>query len=212
MGNVFSKKPLKEVMRENKRMITKAIRELDREKNNLEKAETKLKKDIKAYAAQGQMNAVKTMAKDLVRNRQYVTKFIEMKSHLQGVSLKLEQIRSHEAMASAMKATTKAMARMNKEIKLPELQKIMMEFAKENERSEVMGEMMGDAIDDALSEPGNEEEEERVVGQILAELNINLEEQLQDAPISQVGQKDQVSNQEGDDMSELQARLDNLKR
>ena len=212
MGNVFSKKPLKEVMRENKRMITKAIRELDREKNNLEKAETKLKKDIKAYAAQGQMNAVKTMAKDLVRNRQYVTKFIEMKSHLQGVSLKLEQIRSHEAMASAMKATTKAMARMNKEIKLPELQKIMMEFAKENERSEVMGEMMGDAIDDALSEPGNEEEEDRVVGQILAELNINLEEQLQDAPSNQVGQKNQVSNQEGDDMNELQARLDNLKR
>ena len=119
MGNVFSKKPLKEVMRENKRMITRAIRELDREKANLEKAETKLKKDIKDYAKQGQMKAVKTMAKDLVRNRQYVTKFIEMKSHLQGVSLKLEQIRSHEAMSSAMKSTTKAMARMNKEIKLP---------------------------------------------------------------------------------------------
>lgn len=212
MGNVFSKKPLKEVMRENKRLITKAIRELDREKRNLEKAEETLKRDIKKYAKEGQMNAVKTMAKDLVRNRVYVTKFIEMKSHLQGVSLKLEQIKSHEAMSSAMKSTTKAMARMNKEIKLPELQKIMAEFAKENERAEMTGEMMGDAIDDALSEPGNEEEEEKVVGQILAELNIDFQEKLEVAPSGVPSQGQQVSNQEDQSMSELQARLDNLKR
>jgi charged multivesicular body protein 2A len=30
------------------------------------------------------------MAKDLVRTRNYITKFIEMKSHLQGAALKLE--------------------------------------------------------------------------------------------------------------------------
>lgn len=39
MGNVWSKKPFKEVLRENKRMINRAIRELDRERTNLERAE-----------------------------------------------------------------------------------------------------------------------------------------------------------------------------
>jgi hypothetical protein len=39
------------------------------------------------FAPQG---AVKTLAKDLVRTRNYVTKFIEMRSHLQGAALKLE--------------------------------------------------------------------------------------------------------------------------
>lgn len=53
------------------------------------------------------MGAVKTMAKDLVRTRNYQTKFIEMRSHLQGAALKLETVRSHEAMASAMKSVTK---------------------------------------------------------------------------------------------------------
>jgi charged multivesicular body protein 2A len=43
------------------------------------------------------------LAKDLVRTRNYVTKFIEFRSHLQGVALKLEVVRSHEAMATAMK-------------------------------------------------------------------------------------------------------------
>lgn len=41
MGNVFTKKPFKEVLRENKRMINRAIRELDRERTNLERAEVR---------------------------------------------------------------------------------------------------------------------------------------------------------------------------
>lgn len=56
-------------MRENKRMITRAIRELDRERVNLERNEKKLIMDIKKYAKENQMGAVKTMAKDLVRTR-----------------------------------------------------------------------------------------------------------------------------------------------
>lgn len=55
MGNVWAKKPLKEVMRENKRMINRAVRELDREKVNLEKNEKKLVADIKKYAKENQM-------------------------------------------------------------------------------------------------------------------------------------------------------------
>jgi charged multivesicular body protein 2A len=64
MGNMFGKeKPLKEVLRENKRMITRAIRELDREKVGLEKEEKRLTMEIKKAAKEGQMSAVKIMAK-----------------------------------------------------------------------------------------------------------------------------------------------------
>ena len=67
MGNVFgSEKPLKEVLRENKRMIKRAIRELDREKLHLEREETRLVVEIKKNAKAGQMKSVKIMAK--VRN------------------------------------------------------------------------------------------------------------------------------------------------
>jgi charged multivesicular body protein 2A len=64
MGNVWGKeKPLKEVLRENKRMITRAIRELDREKANLEKEEKRLTIEIKKAAKEQQMSSVKIMAK-----------------------------------------------------------------------------------------------------------------------------------------------------
>ena len=64
MGNILGKeKPLKEVLRENKRMINRAIRELDREKNGLEREEKRLMMEIKKAAKDGQMGAVKIMAK-----------------------------------------------------------------------------------------------------------------------------------------------------
>ena len=64
MGNILGKeKPLKEVLRENKRMINRAIRELDREKTGLEREEKRLTMEIKKAAKDGQMGAVKIMAK-----------------------------------------------------------------------------------------------------------------------------------------------------
>lgn len=83
MGNIMGQeKPLKEVMRENKRMINRAVRELDREKVGLEREEKRLTMEIKKAAKENQMKAVKIMAKDLVRTRQHVTKFIEMRRYV----------------------------------------------------------------------------------------------------------------------------------
>jgi hypothetical protein len=64
MGAVFGKeKPLKEIMRENKRTINRAIRELDREKNGLEREEKRLTMEIKKAAKDQQMASVRIMAK-----------------------------------------------------------------------------------------------------------------------------------------------------
>jgi charged multivesicular body protein 2A len=90
-------------------MINKSIRELDRERTSLQNSEKKLITDIKKAAKDGQMvsstlfppfalaltpgpiqKTVKIHAKDLVRTRQYVTKFYEMRSQLQAISLRLE--------------------------------------------------------------------------------------------------------------------------
>ncbi|EEC45141.1 predicted protein, partial [Phaeodactylum tricornutum CCAP 1055/1] len=179
MGNVWGRdKPLKEVLRENKRMINRAVRELDREKAGLEREEKRLTIEIKKAAKENQMQSVKIMAKDLVRTRQYITKFIEMRSHLQGCALKLQTVKSHQAMAEAMQNTAKAMGKMNKAVNVPTITKMMAEFEKENARTDMMQEVMGDAIDDALEGEGTEEEEDRIVGQVLDEIGITFGEEL----------------------------------
>eukprot|EP00584_Thalassiosira_punctigera_P002916 CAMPEP_0172534486 /NCGR_PEP_ID=MMETSP1067-20121228/6834_1 /TAXON_ID=265564 ORGANISM="Thalassiosira punctigera, Strain Tpunct2005C2" /NCGR_SAMPLE_ID=MMETSP1067 /ASSEMBLY_ACC=CAM_ASM_000444 /LENGTH=216 /DNA_ID=CAMNT_0013319285 /DNA_START=241 /DNA_END=887 /DNA_ORIENTATION=+ len=181
MGNMFGKeKPLKEQLRENKRMITRAIRELDRETRSLQKEEQRLTIEIKKMARENQMKAVKIMARDLVRTRQYVTRFIEMRSQLQGCALKLQTVKTHAAMADAMSSTALAMKKMNKAVDVPAINKMMAEFERENMKAEMMQEMMGDAMDDVMD--NDEEEEDRIVGQVLDEIGIDMSEGIPNAP------------------------------
>jgi charged multivesicular body protein 2A len=56
MGAAFSpEKPLKEIVRENSRMIKKAIREMEKEISNLKTQEKKLIADIKKSAKANEM-------------------------------------------------------------------------------------------------------------------------------------------------------------
>ena len=77
------KKTPDEMLRQNQRALNKAIRELDRERTKMEQQEKKIIADIKKMAKQGQMDAVKIMAKDLVRTRRYVKKFMLMRANIQ---------------------------------------------------------------------------------------------------------------------------------
>lgn len=43
------------------------------------------------------------MAKDLVRTRHSITKFYNLRSQLQGVSLRIQTLKSTQSMATAMK-------------------------------------------------------------------------------------------------------------
>lgn len=52
-----------EMLRKNQRALNKAMRELDRERSKMEQQEKKIIADIKKMAKQGQMDAVKIMAK-----------------------------------------------------------------------------------------------------------------------------------------------------
>ena len=65
-----------------------------------------------------------------------------------------------------MKGVTKAMMSMNKQMKLPEIQKIMQEFEKQSEIMDMKEEMMSDVIDDALGDEDDEEEGDAIVNQV----------------------------------------------
>merc|ERR550519_2318429 len=95
-------------------------------------------------AKAGQMDAVKIMAKDLVRTRKAVKKFMLMKANIQAVSLKIQTLKSQNSMAQAMKGVTKAMMMMNEE-------------------------MMNDVMDDAMGDEDDEEETDAIVTQVLDE-------------------------------------------
>lgn len=65
-----------EMLRKNQRALNKAMRDLDRERMKMEQQEKKVIADIKKLAKDNQMDAVKIMAKDLVRTRRQVSPFL----------------------------------------------------------------------------------------------------------------------------------------
>ncbi|XP_077288031.1 vacuolar protein sorting 2 [Arctopsyche grandis] len=216
-----------EMLRNNQRALNKAMRDLDREKMKMEQQEKKVIADIKKLAKEGQMDAVKIMAKDLVRTRKYIRKFMLMKANIQAVSLKIQTLKSQNTMAVAMKGVTRAMQNMNKQLNLPQIQKILHEFEKQSEIMDMKEEMMNDAIDDAMEDDDEEEESDAVVTQILDELGLQLNDQLSGLPQASGALKIPGAKQpaqpsaamaaggggmENDADADLQARLDNLRR
>lgn len=67
---------------------------------------------------------------------------------------------------------------MNRNMNLPQIQHIMMEFEKESEIMDMKEEMMSDTIDEAMEEEEDEEEQDAIVNQVLDEIGINLDESV----------------------------------
>jgi charged multivesicular body protein 2A len=90
-----------------------------------------------------------------------------------GLKARVQTYRTNEQMMQAMKGATMALGSMNKSMNLPQLQRIAMEFERENDIMEQRQEMMDDAVDDAM-DVGIEEEGDEVVEQVLEEIGIDL--------------------------------------
>lgn len=109
----------------------------------------------------------------LLTLHRYVQKFYQMRTQLQAISLRIQTVRSNEQMMQSMKGATQLLGSMNRQMNLPALQRIAMEFEKENDIMEQRQEMMDDAIDDVTGVE-DEEEGEEVVNQVLDEIGVDL--------------------------------------
>jgi Snf7 len=89
------------------------------------------------------------------------------------IILLFQTVRSNEQMMQSMKGATSLLGSMNRQMNLPALQRIAMEFEKENDIMDQRQEMMDDAIDDVTGLE-DEEEGEEVVKEILDEIGVDL--------------------------------------
>ncbi|GAM89033.1 hypothetical protein ANO11243_070670 [Dothideomycetidae sp. 11243] len=209
-----------ERLRKHQRALEKTQRELDRERTKLENQEKKLVQDIKKNAKNGQMGAVRIQAKDLVRTRRYIQKFYQMRTQLQAISLRIQvgpkTVRSNEQMMQSMKGATQLLGSMNRQMNLPALTRIAMEFERENDIMDQRQEMMDDAVDEVTG-PEDEEEGEEVVNQVLDEIGVDLGQSLGETPqglqtnaVAEGRVAQAIGGDPGDD--DLQARLDSLRK
>ncbi|CCD27396.1 ESCRT-III subunit protein DID4 NDAI_0K02050 [Naumovozyma dairenensis CBS 421] len=221
-----------ERLKKNQRALDRAQRELEREKRKLATQEKKLILEIKKSAKNGQIKAAKIQAKDLVRTRNYMEKFDNMKTQLQAISLRIQAVRSSDQMTRSMREATGLLAGMNRSMNLPQLQTISMEFEKQTDLMDQRQEFMDEAIDNAMGDELDEDEEaDEIVNKVLDEIGVDLNTKLQNTPqgvLSSMNANDEFTEnsdtmnkepviegmgggqQHPDD--DLQARLNNLKK
>jgi charged multivesicular body protein 2A len=198
-----------ECMKQFKRGLDRTIRDLERERNKLVAQEKKIVVEMKKMAKQDQMDAVRIMARDLIRTRKYQQKMYRMKTQIQGVSLRIQTMQSTNQMAQAMAGVTKAMKGMNAKMNIPAMQQIMREFERQNEMMGMKEEMMNDAVDDVMDEDGEEEADTEVeISKVMDEVGLDFKQKvgLKDAALPP-----QPSKAEEDEDKELDARLAALK-
>ncbi|GMM49443.1 ESCRT-III subunit protein [Starmerella bacillaris] len=194
-----------EQLRKHQRALEKTQRELDRERTRLEAQEKKLINDIRKTAKEGHTQSAKVMAKDLVRTRNHIQKFYAMKTQLQTISLRIQTVRGNQQMAQSMLGASKLLGNMNRQMNLPQLSKIAMDFERQADIMDQRQEMMDDAIEDSMGndEIDEDEESEEIVAKVLDEIGIDMSQQLGSVPSTQ------PQLEMNDD---LEARLDSLKR
>ncbi|GET89797.1 hypothetical protein, conserved [Leishmania tarentolae] len=209
LTDLFHRETPQERIRMYKRQLDRTCRDLDRERNKLSTQERKIMMEMKKMAKQDQVDAVRIMARDLVRTRKYNQKMYRMRTQIQGVSLRMQTMQSSAQMADAMKGVAKAMRSMNKKMNIPEMQKIMREFEKQNEMMGMKEDMMNDAVDEVMDDDGMEEEEtEQEIQKVMDEAGLEFRTKVgvTDTALPQKG-----SEAQGETDEELDARLAALK-
>ena len=178
MGNSQPKIDPKEQAKQNKRTITRAIRQIERERNKLQAQEAKTLKEIKALAMKNQHGPAKIMSKDLVRSRAQVNMYYTMASQMRVIETQLGAAQMNAQMMESLKGVNSVMQQVNGQMNPQEMNKIMKDFAMETEKMGMQQEMMQDQFD-MMSDPTQETEAEDVYNQILSEIGMTMNSEMQ---------------------------------
>uniref|UniRef100_A0A6B2G580 Charged multivesicular body protein 2a (Trinotate prediction) n=1 Tax=Myxobolus squamalis TaxID=59785 RepID=A0A6B2G580_MYXSQ len=108
-----------------------------------------------------------------------------------------------------MKGVTKALGAMNKQMNLPQIQKIMADFEKQSEITDMKQEIMEEAIEDMTGSAEDDEETELLTNKVLEELGISIENEVGSLPASGLSVKNETGRI---GISDLELRLEKIKK
>ncbi len=191
MGNSAPKKTPKELARENKRIVDRAVRQIDRERTKLQTNEQKLLQEIKMLAKKNQHNPARALSKDLIRTRNQISQYYIMTSQLKAISMKLSTAEINASMVDALKGVNTVMEKVNASMDVHAIQECLKEFAKNSEKMEMQQEMMSDAIDANMDNADDLDAADKVYSQICDEIGVELAEEndVLKAKVPGVGEK-----------------------
>eukprot|EP01083_Nonionella_stella_P294743 1001808_1 len=173
-----SKKTLKQVIRENKRIVNRSIREIDREQNRLKREKKRAEAEMKRLGKEGQIQAVKHLCKDVVRMNQSQQHMAKLKATLRQLSSQFDGISSMKdpKIQKTFKEIGKLLSSLTNALKLPELQTMIMKYTVETHLMEMRQDTINDAMDDFVNIDSDEMDE--LCSHVMDEVGLDLGETM----------------------------------
>jgi len=208
----------KEQVQEWTRKLRKEGNQLERQVNSIRREEAKVQRSLKEAAKKGDKEVCVILAKEIVQSRKAVNKIYAAKANINSVQLQMKNQLATIRIAGALQSSAEVMAAMQQLIKLPEIQKTMMEMSREMMKAGIIEEMLEDTMEPLTEGEELEEVAQAEVDKILAELTagkmVDAPAAVQDTlPAMPVAGQDTLVDEasEDEDMEEMQSRLEALR-
>lgn len=221
MGLFGKSKPSdpKEQVNEWCKKIRKEGYNLDRQINAIKREEAKVTRSLKEAAKKGDKESCHILAKELINSRKAVTKLYTAKANLNSVQMQMKSQLATVKVAGTLQTSAEVMKSMSQLVKLPEIQKNMMELSREMMKAGVIEEMMDDVMEPLGEEEEMEEAAQEEIDKIILEITTG---KLKDAPRALAdtlpaagaeaagAEEEEVEEDEGE-LEEMQSRLEALR-
>ncbi|KAJ9526089.1 hypothetical protein QJQ45_009537 [Haematococcus lacustris] len=153
-----------------------------------------------------------TLAKEVIHSRHAVSRLVTNKAQLMSIGNALTTQMAMVRVTATLSKSTEVMQAVTAAMRLPEMQKTMMEMSREMMKAGLIDEMMSDAVDGALDDAELDEETEEQVAAVLDEIAKETAAALPAARRNAAQpQQEAGEEEEEDDMAQLQARLQAVK-
>merc|ERR1719458_609780 len=117
-------------------------------------------------ANKGQVQSVRTLAKQVVRSKKSITRLERTKCSMAAVNLHLTTAVASMSTASSLKMSAGVMKEMNRLMNVPELQRTMEEMRQEMARAEITDEMMEEGFEESDDEAEIDSEVQKVFDEL----------------------------------------------
>ncbi|CAF3321125.1 unnamed protein product [Rotaria socialis] len=172
--NFFDKRTPYEKAKDQTREISKQIRQekrqLDRQINQSDREIQRLSTDIRKHAASNNKEALRTLAKTIVKIKHDKSRLYTAKANLDTIDNGVKNQLANVKITGIMQKSNEIARSMAQLMKVGQLQAITAQFSKEFIKMGIMGEMMDEAVGAALDNDDLEEETDEEVAKVLDEV------------------------------------------
>ena len=171
MGS-FESKPRQttaEKLKEFKKELNRAIRELERDYKKKQREEATLRTEMAACLKTNNMAVIRIKAHGLVKQKKSIERSLKLRSQMQSLESLLSEMGANASMVQTLNSATRTMRAMSAGMNISVISDVISKFEAGIAEMSQTQEIVGEALDGALEDGNEAADEQRLIDEVIAE-------------------------------------------